>query len=188
MAQESTEKNCRVCLHYGALPDREPCLNCRRNKFAPDRDLQDDRFEFCGKPEKPEKTESPEIPDTVMEDDSDLLDEEIAHWEMLAEAYEFSDDTDGTGQYLDTEPAKECHRLLRWLRELKSLREENRWIPVTERLPKKGGYYLVTMKISEDVYLTGEKYLSKKEKKWNTSHPVVAWRQRLGAYRERRQP
>ena len=107
-------------------------------------------------------------------DDSEQLDEEIAQWEMLAEAYELSADSGVTGQCLDAEQAEEYHRLAGWLMELKSLREENRWIPVTERLPKKGGYYLVTMKISEGVYLTGEKYLSKKEKKWNTSHPVVA--------------
>ena len=186
MAQESTEKNCRICLHYGALPDREPCLNCRRNEFAPDRNLQGDRFESRWKPE--EKTEHLIVPDTEETDDRKRLDEEIAHWEILAEAYEFSADTGVTGQCLDAEQAEKCHRLARWLRELKSLREENRWIPVTERLPEKGGYYRVTMKISEDVYLTGEKYLSKKEKKWNTSHPVVAWRQRLGAYRERRRP
>ncbi len=34
------------------------------------------------------------------------------------------------------EYAKECRQLAKWLKELKQLREQTRWIPVTERPPE----------------------------------------------------
>lgn len=43
---------------------------------------------------------------------------------------------------------KECaadhEQLVAWLTELQERREADRWIPVSERLPEKDGYYLIT--------------------------------------------
>ena len=54
----------------------------------------------------------------------------------------------------DIEEIKECYKfskeheqLAEWLKELKQLREQTRWIPVSERLPEEDGRYLVTCKI-----------------------------------------
>jgi len=38
--------------------------------------------------------------------------------------------------------AEEHRQLAEWLRELKKLREQTRWIPCSERLPKERGWYL----------------------------------------------
>lgn len=170
------ERECKGCLYYDCPVDKEPCSKCGRNDFAPARYLHDDRF-------TPRRS-LVEKEYRLTADDSEQLDEEIARWEILAKAYELSADSGVTGQCLDAEQAAECHRLVKWLRELKSLREENRWIPVTERLPKKGGYYFVTMEVSKGVYLTGERYLTKQEKRWETSHPVIAWKKTSEAYKK----
>ena len=42
------------------------------------------------------------------------------------------------------ECAKEHEQLAEWLEELKARREADRWIPVTERLPEKKGWYEAT--------------------------------------------
>ena len=38
----------------------------------------------------------------------------------------------------------EFRQLAKWLKELKQLREQTKWIPCSERLPKKSGKYLCT--------------------------------------------
>lgn len=43
------------------------------------------------------------------------------------------------------ECAEEHRQLAEWLKELKQLREQTRWIPVSERLPEKTGLYLVNI-------------------------------------------
>ena len=40
----------------------------------------------------------------------------------------------------------EFEQLAEWLKELKQLREQTRWIPVSERLPEENGSYFVTVK------------------------------------------
>lgn len=42
------------------------------------------------------------------------------------------------------EYAKECRQLAEWLKELKQLREQTSWIPVTERLPDDYDRYLIS--------------------------------------------
>lgn len=42
--------------------------------------------------------------------------------------------------------ANEHRQLAEWLKELKQLREQTRWIPCSERLPEEKGGYLVTVK------------------------------------------
>lgn len=38
----------------------------------------------------------------------------------------------------------EFKQLVKWMKELKQLKEQTRWIPCSERLPEKSGRYLVT--------------------------------------------
>jgi len=40
--------------------------------------------------------------------------------------------------------AKECRQLAEWLKELKRLREQTSWIPITERPPEDHDRYLIT--------------------------------------------
>lgn len=54
------------------------------------------------------------------------LDEAIIHAKEMSE-----------NQYICEECQKEHRQLADWLEELKSLREKSKWIPVSERLPKK---------------------------------------------------
>jgi len=42
--------------------------------------------------------------------------------------------------------AEEHKQLAEWLKELKMLREQTRWIPCSERLPEEDGRYIVTEK------------------------------------------
>lgn len=44
------------------------------------------------------------------------------------------------------ECAEEHRQLAEWLKELKQLREQTRWIPVSEELPDKEGYYLCSVR------------------------------------------
>ena len=64
------------------------------------------------------------------------LDEAIKHAEEVAEKNEWFEKN-----YLENKGCKECaeeHRqLAEWLNELKQLREQARWIPVSEGLPEK---------------------------------------------------
>ena len=68
------------------------------------------------------------------------LDEHIQKAEEDAKMAEF--DTEwGIGNYFidrteALEYAKECRQLAEWLKELKQLREQTIWIPVSERLPE----------------------------------------------------
>lgn len=45
--------------------------------------------------------------------------------------------------------ADEHRQLAEWLKELKQLREQTRWIPVSERLPKNAGVYIVTREFTD---------------------------------------
>ena len=47
------------------------------------------------------------------------------------------------------ECAKVQMTIVKWLKELKQLRKQTRWIPVTKRLPEKMGTYLVTLEYKE---------------------------------------
>ena len=88
------------------------------------------------------------------------LDEAIIHAEEVAEEQiklcKRYDDASGYtrnhNEGIRTSNAKKCekcaaeHRqLAEWLEELKQLREWTGWIPVSERLPKKSGRYIVSV-------------------------------------------
>ena len=82
------------------------------------------------------------------------IDEHIAKAEQDAKQAEF--DTEwGMGNYFidrseALEYAKECRQLANWLKELKQLREQTKWIPVSERLPEKDDQYICTVKFKHD--------------------------------------
>lgn len=69
------------------------------------------------------------------------LDEAIIHAETVAERLENSHKRDWMCED-DERCAKEHRQLAAWLKELKQLREQTRWIPVSERLPEAGKEYL----------------------------------------------
>lgn len=50
--------------------------------------------------------------------------------------------------------AEEHRQLAEWLKELKQLREQTRWIPVSERLPKEYEEIIVTDVETSDTYLS----------------------------------
>ena len=86
-----------------------------------------------------------------------ILDEAIKHAEEVAErnfnnAVYIMDKMDKTKSHIaisNVERCKRCaeeHRqLAEWLKELKQLREQTRWIPVSERLPEDFQRVLVTV-------------------------------------------
>ena len=59
--------------------------------------------------------------------------------------------------------AEEHRQLAEWLKELKQLREQTRWVPVSERLPKENGWYQCTI-IANDLPRTMELFY--KNGKW----------------------
>ena len=80
------------------------------------------------------------------------LDEAIKHAEEVAEEQDMKSgfETDNQTYIMSEEErkryrecAKEHRQLAEWLKELKQLREQTTWIPVSERLPKEEGNYLV---------------------------------------------
>lgn len=80
------------------------------------------------------------------------LDEAIKHAMQVAEEQE-KDERFYTMSRPDKERRDSCkkcaaeHRqLAEWLKELKQLREQTRWIPVSEELPDKEGYYLCSVR------------------------------------------
>lgn len=86
------------------------------------------------------------------------IDEAIKHAEEVAEENEkFCYKKGGKGGYFNEDTdwnnakcAAEHRQLAEWLKELKQLREQTTWIPVSERLPDDSSEYLVTV-IDEDV-------------------------------------
>lgn len=93
------------------------------------------------------------------------IDEAIKHAEEEADLCEDSvsryDMNDPFESYMackDRECAEDHRQLVGWLKELKQLREQTRWIPVSERLPEEDGQYIITVKYKheegyEDIYV-----------------------------------
>jgi hypothetical protein len=91
------------------------------------------------------------------------LDEAIIHAEEVAQGqsglYDCYLQHGEQGEHVES--CKKCasdHRqLAEWLKELKQLREQARWIPCSERCPEEDGQYLITVKYEhvndyEDIY------------------------------------
>lgn len=58
---------------------------------------------------------------------------------------------------------------------LPSAQPEQRWIPVTERLPENRVYVLATYRYEYGLIDCGITWYGEAEKKWNTSRDVIAW-------------
>ena len=63
------------------------------------------------------------------------LDEAIKYLEKMVEIEE---------TYEVSKVVEEHSQLAEWLKELKQLREQTRWIPVSERMPKNSGVYIIS--------------------------------------------
>lgn len=78
------------------------------------------------------------------------IDEAIAHALEVAELNEKRLDKEGNPYYEKCERCAAEHRqLAEWLKELKQLREQMRWIPCGERQPKENGNYLAFYRTSD---------------------------------------
>ena len=104
------------------------------------------------------------------------IDEAIRHCEEVAEEhtkYNFY------GGYESCDECAEEHRqLAEWLRELKQLREQTRWIPVSERLPESDEEYHTFLVTDNRGRVTlSEFYLSISDRKpyWSGMIDVTAW-------------
>lgn len=108
------------------------------------------------------------------------LDEAIKHAETVAEEKKVQAwEAQLQEEYGKVKSCKECaeeHRQLAgWLKELKQLREQTRWIPVSKRLPDIHNYsklYLVTLKRG-GVHIA--MFTECDGKHWWTYDDVVAW-------------
>lgn len=74
------------------------------------------------------------------------IDEAVAHAREVAENWksQLVNCVSEEGRCKCKECAAEHDQLADWLTELQERREADRWIPVSERLPEKDGYYLIT--------------------------------------------
>lgn len=130
------------------------------------------------------------------ETESSALDEAIKHAEEVAEKNEKKASwfwgKEGNPNYENcVECAKEHRQLAAWLKELKQLREQSRWIPISEGLPKETGWYYVSFKTYHGEIETFELCYRQPENYW-TGHDIsikaldnkdiVAWMPRPQPY------
>ena len=88
------------------------------------------------------------------------------------------------GEVSDCEPTNAIayhQQLVEWLKELKRLREQTRWIPVSERLPENSGNYLITYYYRDEIETQEAVYVEGEENKWydttdiEITLAVIAW-------------
>lgn len=130
------------------------------------------------------------------------LDEYINKAEEKAKMAEFDTERGIGNHFIDRtealEYAKECRQLVEWLKELKQLREQTRWIPVSERLPTReeyianNGLFIVTdgnRTYAEyfDVYNSGKYFGEPTMSGLRIDRCVIAWRPLPEPYREERE-
>ena len=98
------------------------------------------------------------------------LDEAIKHAEEIAEKCEFDTDWGIGNHFIDRSGvadiikcAEEHRQLAEWLKELKQLREQTKWIPVSERLPEDIKPVIVTWKNTDPKsyyqYIVGKHFI-----------------------------
>ena len=118
------------------------------------------------------------------------LDEAITHAEDVAKEQDKLskryDDASGYSRShnddIRTSDAKKCERcaedhrqLAEWLKELKLLREQTRWIPVSERLPEEGGKYICWFKEQKRDIVTMVAW-QPKLRSWNLTGNMAYWK------------
>lgn len=133
------------------------------------------------------------------------LDEAIKHCEEVAEELEKEAQEWHENQvrkcelisfaemdYTHENECKECafehKQLAEWLKELKQLREQTRWIPISERQPNEGGDYFVTTLIDvggkEPARETRKNFFCILSKEWLYDNDfVVAWQSLPKSYK-----
>ena len=81
----------------------------------------------------------------IVEDNQKVVDTHRISDEITLEEI-YCDDTEIIEERLanSQKRADDFRQLAEWLKELKTLREQTRWIPVSERLPEESGDYLIT--------------------------------------------
>ena len=98
------------------------------------------------------------------------LDEAIKHAEEIAEKCEFDTDWGIGNHFIDRSGvadiikcAEEHRQLAEWLKELKQLREQTKWIPVSEKLPEDIKPVIVTWKNTDPKsyyqYIVGKHFI-----------------------------
>lgn len=126
------------------------------------------------------------------------LDEAIRHAEKVAKQSEIQADKwqeEGGEEWGKTIACRKCaeeHRqLAEWLKELKRVREQTRWIPCSERLPKEHGYYIVQTDGSHNAVIDIAEYgifFRKPEYEyvweWNKASKILAWMPLPEPYKE----
>lgn len=70
--------------------------------------------------------------------------------EYEASRYDMSDSYENYVACQEGKCAKEQRQIAEWLKELKQLKEQIRWIPVSERLPEVGDTYIVSGRMKYD--------------------------------------
>ena len=109
------------------------------------------------------------------------IDEAIKYTEEIAkEKEERAWETQSSEEYMTCKEYVDKYRqLTEWLKELKQLREQTKWIPCSERLPKENKYYLVQNEYGD---MLVAKYVKKdyweeiySRHKLGTTDKIVAW-------------
>lgn len=106
----------------------------------------------------------------------------------MADNWKRLSDEKGLSLPSDYAPCKECaaehEQLADWLEELAKRREADRWIPVSERLPKSGNKaYLVTVDYGLGVTTSCQRFFFNDEIGWNDDS-VIAWKPLPEPYKE----
>ena len=133
------------------------------------------------------------------------IDEAIEHCEEVAEELRNVDMGEldalycGDTEYIEArkndciECAREHRQLAEWLKELKQFKEQTRWIPVSERLPKNPGRYLTYIVNEHDTnyrYIMTCEYVESDLWCWFpddecASDNVIAWMPLPEGYKEK---
>lgn len=101
--------------------------------------------------------------------------EEVANLcEYEASRYDMTDAYESHMACKEGECGEEHRQLAEWLKELKQLMEQTRWIPVSERLPEYPGVYMTTLDYGKHGLATGARYYHGKYFKW-MNECVIAW-------------
>ena len=99
------------------------------------------------------------------------LDEAIEHAEEVAEINQTIADNTDDDNWMDIAQCEKCaaehKQLAEWLKELKLLREQTRWIPVSERWPEEYKRVIVSDVFLDDIYI-GE--FIDAEESWGGKH------------------
>jgi hypothetical protein len=107
------------------------------------------------------------------------LEEAIEHCEEVAYKNECKMTSDDGYTDASMKRCAEEHRqLAEWLKELKQLREQTGWIPVSDKVPEDNGYYLTTTMFCE-VYCDHWTEVS-----FDRQETVIAWMPLPKPYRQ----